>query len=249
MPYDDALRAFWAAAGYRTDLGSAAAGYPPPREMIRLYHLTSSEHAVSNITKGWLKVARFSDLNDPFELMSVNFRESQVRRVVRDFKTTFNSHTGLLCFSEDWTSPVMWSHYATKHCGICLGFDVLRTSVQKVQYKDKRIRAKLGESGDPFSLSKELQDLLLCTKCHQWDYEEERRRFVSLADAIQEGQLHFRPFDEEVQLAEVILGPHCHQSVDAVRQLTSQYHPRARTFKARLAWQHFKVVPQESTVP
>ena len=178
MPFNNSLRKHWEAAGYRTDMGSAATGLPPPREAIRLYHLCSSDHAIANIAMGRLKVARFFDLNDPFELMALNFQFGQVRRLVREFKETYNSQTGLLCFSEDWTSPVMWSHYATKHWGVCLGFDVLRTSVQKVQYEDKRLRAELGESDDPFGLTNELQDLLRLTKCHQWSYEErsEERR-------------------------------------------------------------------------
>lgn len=31
---------------------------------------------------------------------------------------------GLLCFSEVWDSILLWSHYAEKHAGIVLGFDV-----------------------------------------------------------------------------------------------------------------------------
>lgn len=249
VPFDNTQRKLWEAAGYRTDMGSAATDHPPPKEMIRLYHLSPSEHAVSNITKGRLKVARLSDLNDPFELMALSFRYGNIRKVVRDFKAEYNSSTGLLCFSEDWTSPVMWSHYAAKHTGICLGFDVLRTSVEKVQYEEKRLLPELGESDDPFGLTDEQKNLLRRTKCHLWAYEEEQRMFVSLANTTQEDSLHFSHFNEEIRLAEVILGPSCEQLLEDVQKLTSQYHPLARTFSARLAFNHFKVVPKESTVP
>jgi hypothetical protein len=230
-------------------MGSSATGTPPPKNMVRLYHLSSSDHAVSNIIKGRLKVARLSDLNDPFELMALSFRYGNVRKAVRDFKAEYNTSTGLLCFSEDWTSPVMWSHYAAKHTGICLGFDVLRTEVEKVQYEEKRLLPELGESDSPYGLTDEQKELLRRTKCHLWSYEDEQRMFMSLKDTIQDGNLHFRPFDEKLRLAEVILGHSCERSLEEVRKLTSEHQPHVRTFSARLAFNHFKVVPKESTVP
>jgi hypothetical protein len=127
MPMNRALRTQWVAAGYRSTCGSAAVVPPPPKKYLRVYHLTSAEYAVSNIGLGRIKLARFSDLNDPFELLAVNFRERQVRKIVRDFKDAYDSHTGLLCFSADWTNPVLWSHYAEKHRGVCLGFNLTRS--------------------------------------------------------------------------------------------------------------------------
>lgn len=134
---NEAYRPMWVAAGYGSKMGSVAAIPPPDASFLRLYHLTSAEFAVSDIGLGHLKVARFSDLNDPFELMALNLRESRTRKVVREFKDAYDSKTGLLCFSSDWTSPVLWSHYAAKHSGICLGFDLQRGLAEEVQYDDK----------------------------------------------------------------------------------------------------------------
>lgn len=248
MPFDDAKRTLWAKAGYRTDMGSAAADLPPPHEFIRLYHLTSAAHALSDICYGRVKVARISDLNDPFELLSLSLMDPSLRKAVRAFKAVEDSQSGLVCFSEDWTSPVMWSHYAEKHRGICLGFDVLRSVVREVHYNDKRLRTELEKDANPQSLPPDLQDALLDTKCREWEYEKERRILVPLTDAVALGSLHFRPFDETLQLAEVILGPSCSESLEDLRRVVKQHWPKARTYKARLAWQHFKVVPLESSV-
>lgn len=249
MPMNQAFRELWAAAGYGSDFGSAAVVPPPPSDFIRVYHLTSAEYAISNIALGRLKVARFSDLNDPFELMAVNFRERRTRHIVRDFKNAYDSHTGLLCFSADWTNPVLWSHYGAKHRGMCLGFNLRRDRAQRVHYEDERLLAQIGEEGDPTGISEELQQLLLRTKFKHWHYEQELRIFVSLEHALKEGRLYFYPFDEDLQLAEVILGPQCDLSLEAVRQLTNSRHPNAVTFAARLALKFFKVVPKEETVP
>jgi hypothetical protein len=243
------LRQKWTDAGYKSTCGSAAVVMPPPKKYLRVYHFTSAEYAIADIGLGRIKLARFSDLNDPFELFAVNFRERKVRKVVRDFKSIYDSHTGLLCFSADWTSPVLWSHYGQRHQGICLGINLTRSRAEEVRYEDKRLLAKLGEEGQPLKIDKKLQKKLLCTKYKHWSYEEEWRMFVPLESARREGRLHFYPFDENVQLAEVILGPQCAFSIDEVRKLTSAMHPKAVTFAARLAFKFFKVVPNEKTVP
>ena len=161
-------------------MGSAEVVPPPPTDYIRLYHLTSAEFGISNIAFGRLKVARFSDLNDPFELMAVNLREKRARQVIRDFKEEYNTRTGLLCFSADWTNPVLWSHYGAKHRGICLGFDLKRSLAEKIEYQDERIFDELGTSEDPSKISSNLQNLLVKTKFRHWEYEEEYRVFVML---------------------------------------------------------------------
>ncbi|MCH9051058.1 MAG: DUF2971 domain-containing protein, partial [Proteobacteria bacterium] len=194
---NDALRAEWENAGYEKYMGSAAVVPPPPKNFIRVYHLSPEEFAISNVKLGRMKVARFLDLNAPFELMALNFRERRMRKVVRDFKSVYDSHTGLFCFSADWTDPVLWSHYGDKHRGICLGFNLMRDCAQEVQYEDERILANLGEEGDPLILNKELQDLLLRTKYRHWQYEKELRVFVPLEGAITEGSMHFCPFDQK----------------------------------------------------
>jgi hypothetical protein len=249
MPYDILKIDAWLAAGYRFDLSSAAADHPPPAEYIRLYYLTRSAHALSNITFGRIKVARFRDLNDPFELLAVRLMGRKLRSAVHEFKSTEDAQTGLICLSEDWGSPVMWSHYGEKHRGICLGFDVLRSEVRAVLYDDKRVRTALAADADPTNLPEELQEVLRRTKCHEWKYEKEQRMFIPLSTTTEVGGLRFRAFDHKFQLAEVIIGPSCAESLDAVRRIVHLHWPTARTYRARLAWKTFKVVPQESSVP
>ncbi len=249
MAFNDALKKEWQNAGYKSGMGSAAVTHPPPEDFIRLYHITAAAYGISSIALGRLKVARFSDVNDPFELLALNFKERRTRKVVKRFKSTYNSHTGLLCFSADWTNPVLWSHYGAQHRGICLGFDVERVSTQKVHYKDDRILAELDEEENPFKIDGELQELLLRTKSRYWRYEEEHRVFVPLKNAIKEESLHFCRFDRSLKLSEVILGPQCSLSLHAVRQLAQTHHPHAVTFRARLAFKSFRVVPNERTVP
>jgi hypothetical protein len=73
MPMNKAMRQEWVKAGYDKDIGSAEVVPPPPPAFLRLYHFTSSEYAISDIGLRRLKVARLADLNDPFELMALDF--------------------------------------------------------------------------------------------------------------------------------------------------------------------------------
>lgn len=230
-------------------MGSAEVVSPPPEEFIRVYHLTSVEFAINDISLRRLKIARFVDLNDPFELLAFSFREKHIREAINNFRKSYDRHMGLLCFSANWTDPVLWSHYGARHRGICLGFDLKRNRAQKIQYKDKRLPIEFDEENNSTILNEKLQKLLLQTKFSHWKYEEEHRFFVPLKKAFKEGNLHFWPFDKRLKLAEVILGPQCTLSLDAVRQLIQKHHPRVVTFKARLAFNSFGVVPDGRTVP
>lgn len=249
MPTHESFRSEWIAAGYKPDMGSAIACRPPEdHTMIRLYYLTQFKHAISNIENRRIKVSRFRDLNDPFELLAANFKEHKTRKVVRNWKDKNHSLTGLLCFAGDWSEPVMWSHYGEKHAGVCLGFNVSRKAVQQVSYQDDRILTALGTSPAPDELSEELQQQLLCTKSGGWRYEEEYRRFVDLSNASTDGTHHYWPISGDIHLAEVILGPLCDEPIELVRQKVKSLFPSAVVFKARLAFQSFKVVPDARTI-
>ena len=241
----------WEDAGYEPGMGSAWVRLPPSRDKIAVYYFTSADHAISDIALSRIKVGRFSDANDPFELLALNFLRERARvPALQDFREKQNSQFGMLSFSQNWVNPVLWSHYADKHRGICLGFDLNRGKAQEIQYQDARLRDELDHAqDDPTKLSAELQALLTRTKSHHWGYEREVRVIVELAGMIREGTLHFYPFDLDLRLAEVILGPRCTLSLTAVRNLTAARHNGAVTFSSRLASGHFSVVPQESTIP
>ena len=63
------------------------------------------------------------------------------RRVMQELKAHYNEEIGLLCFSKNWDNPVQWAHYADKHRGLCLGFDVVDSFLAEVKYKEERLPA------------------------------------------------------------------------------------------------------------
>lgn len=237
----------WEALGYPERMSSAKFLRPPDRAFRRVYHLTSAEHAISSISLRRLKVARFSEVNDPFELLALNSRKQPIRQWAKSFKQEHNRTTGLLCFSANWRNPVLWSHYANKHQGVCLGFDLKRKAVHPVSYETERLRAELNEDGVP--ISADLQNLLVLTKSSHYQYEEEYRVLVDLAPIKKEQGKYFRAFSPDLQLAEIILGPRNHFSRSAIRKLKDATNPSAVVFKARPAFGSFDIVANGTWPP
>ncbi|MBZ9851234.1 DUF2971 domain-containing protein [Mesorhizobium sp. CA14] len=240
-------RAEWVAAGYDQRMGSAEVVRPPGNDFVRAYYLTSAEYAISNIALGRIKVSRFSDLNDPFELLALRGSKRHVRDFGRLLRDEYDKSTGLLCFSKNWISPPLWSHYALRHRGICLGFDISRATLADVVYAEERVLPDKSWP-PPDMISQDLRSKLATTKFQQWAYEAETRMIFPLDSALREGGLFFKEFAPDLSLAEVILGPLCDIPLAGLRSLVGAVQPRAVVFRSRLAWNSFSVVPMESTV-
>lgn len=88
---------------------------------MRVYYLTGAQWALSNLAMRRIKIARFAELNDPFELLSVDLADRDHRRTFRGWKEKINEDNGLICLSKSWHNPVLWGHYAEKHTGMASG--------------------------------------------------------------------------------------------------------------------------------
>lgn len=117
-------------------------------------------------------------------------RRAEIRKAFKDHRTapnraealisfgdfyysTIASRVGLLCLTEKPDDLLMWSHYASSHKGICLGFDKEAASfaiAQIVHYQDERPNVNPVQQ-DPEAML----DRALLTKGSHWAYERERR--------------------------------------------------------------------------
>ena len=89
-----------------------------------------------------LKVARIDYLNDPFEFAAVDLSDRIFRLNVEQWKRDLSKDYGILCFSKFWDNPVQWTHYADRHKGLCLGFDVPDEYLVKINYCSTRQSAE-----------------------------------------------------------------------------------------------------------
>lgn len=194
---------------------------------MRLYYFTGAQFAISSIALRRLKVSRFADLNDPFELLAVDIGERDLRAPIRAARDRLNDASGLLCFSRAWRNPLLWGHYAEKHTGICLGFDVSDYRAEKVIYASKPMKISIDSmTGEP-KFTKANINRLKRTKFADWKYEDEVRLFLFLDEATEESGLYFFPFCADLVLREVILGPRCAMPIaDCISDLQCRRTPR-----------------------
>jgi hypothetical protein len=236
----------WEKLGYSVPMGSSKLLPPPMPAFIRVYHMTNADHAMSDISLHRLKLARVADLNDPFELMALNFRNPRTRSVVAKWRQDYGDSNGLLSFSSDWMNPVLWSHYADQHRGICLGFNLLRDHAIPVKYEAQRLADQLDHDA-PAVIRPDMASQLLETKFEHWQYEAEWRCFFPLSDAVSQESLYFVPFSPSLELAEVILGERCSYDVSMIRNLTNTHYRGVNVIKARLEHKGFHLVPDEKS--
>lgn len=171
----------------------------------RLYHFTATSFALDDIRNARLKIAQIADLNDPFELRCMDTSGRNMRWAYDAWREECSARFSVLCFTENWMDILQWSHYADRHCGICLGFDVAGEPGKfgKVTYVDKK-------DPPPEKPDQGFVWHALSTKLKVWEYEREWRVFTTLKDGVWHDyprrKLYFADFGKELVLKHVILG-------------------------------------------
>jgi len=87
------------------------------------------------------------------------------------------SHIGITCFSISHMKTLMWSHYAQKHSGVCLGFLFNKSGGNGIA----QITVKYSSEINSINYFKDgLLSMYnwIFTKSHIWSYEEEIRRVI-----------------------------------------------------------------------
>lgn len=143
---------------------------------MRLYYFTSAVHALSNVKDRHLKISDILTLNDPFEFFALNVQDHELRYAMKKTKAELASKSGIICFSRSWQHPMMWSHYADRHRGMCLGFDVADKWCCRVSYERHRLKVSRDAivSG---VVNERTARKLVSAKAEFWRYEDEVRVF------------------------------------------------------------------------
>jgi hypothetical protein len=210
---------------------------------MRVYHFSSAKHAIENLRHKRLKIATLPDINDPFEL-AVCCSDHDRREALRGTRREWASVFGMLCFSGNWQNPVQWSHYADKHRGICLGFDVPADLLVKVQYKRMPPQLNWGAIEEGGRAGEAEMMRWSSTKFEHWAYEDEWRAFLSLEETDTNG-LYFKDFDESLKLREVFVGPECSASRADIAEALGNARD-VGVSKTRAAFRGYRIVRQRN---
>ncbi len=202
---------------------------------MRVFHFRDTKYGLKSLKERRLKIARIMELNDPFEFLGAELSNRELRKAINATKNQISETTGILCFSRNWRNPVQWSHYAEHHKGICMGFDVSKRLLAKVDYVGERLA--YGNTIDMAMMKK-----FLTTKFSHWAYEEEYRMFLPLDKNEEENGLFFCGFSNDLRLKQVIVGAQSSISRKQVSDALGDLHHEVEVFKARPAFKSFEVV-------
>lgn len=212
---------------------------------MQLYHFTTADYALSNIKLRRLKIARLEDLNDPFEWLAPACVNPVDQGILQGIRQQMHEDSGLICFSEECNNPVLWGHYADRHRGICLGFDVHDAVAAQVIYATERTKVdNLGKlfasEPDPEAWMK--REVILRKFLH-WQYEKEWRTFIKLDRSTIEDANYFFDFGPRMKLNAVLLGPKCVVKKIEVDEAIGDL-PGVRVLSTSLAPMTFSVCPE-----
>jgi hypothetical protein len=190
----------------------------------RVYKFRSAKFGLLDLKDRRLKLSTLDDLNDPFDLCSLDITDPAIERALNAYIVQFKRTTGLLCFSRNWDNLLLWSHYANSHTGLCLGFDIpggpdSNGYDMNVHYQPNLLKIRRQED-----VNYDLANRLLRTKHESWSYEQELRMFVRLNDPPDANGLRWLYFGPQLELKEVIVGAQCSpEDIKAVSEVLKNY--------------------------
>ncbi|NHK27698.1 DUF2971 domain-containing protein [Parvularcula flava] len=190
-------------------------------DFIRLFRFRSvNEYLWQELSFSALFAGKPENLNDPFDCQINPFHsldraikkgDTQRTEYFNKIKSVFKNHNpmekepGVCCFSCTMEEPLLWSHYADAHKGVCLMYDIPTDYISQkysptkskdfyfvgstsINYGDNGyyewlINGDLNEPMDDVILNASVK--LLSYKSKKWDYEQEYRILMSDAGFIE----------------------------------------------------------------
>lgn len=161
------------------------------KRFIQLYKYQKINlNSIKLLSEECLWVANYASLNDPFEyinrpnwhlskdskelILGANEKVKIKREVEAEIKEL--GVTSYCTNDDSKVIPLMWSHYADGHKGMCLIFEVPRVlignEIRKVEYHEYLPLIDFNQSNDKVA---EAAFDIITTKSSAWEYEKEVR--------------------------------------------------------------------------
>jgi len=211
---------------------------------MQLYHFIHPDFALEAIGLRRLKVSRIDQLNDPFEMFAGTQSDPMTRFALREMRRAISRRMGILCFSRDWHNPMLWGHYAGRHRGLCLGFEVDQAFAMSVSYVSKRL--PFDHYLDPATSEDEIRTVagkFASTKFLHWKYEKEVRCWAPLDPTGPDIQFHY--FGNHINLRNVYIGVESAITQRMIADaLGDEFTASVEVRNTRLAFRTFRVVTQ-----
>lgn len=133
----------------------------------------------------------------------------------------------------------MWSHYANRHKGVALEFDVLDSVAHPIAYRINRYSLNYEKLAT--GLDREDIEGLWLTKYVEWEYEKEVRVILRKSECRKEGDMYFYELGKDISLKGIVLGPICEIPIQSIENSLPKAS-KLTVIKARLAFRSFNSV-------
>jgi hypothetical protein len=133
----------------------------------------------------------------------------------------------------------MWAHYAERHRGICLGFDVKNADSRMKRIKYVKNRLKF-----PRTLDKRTAHQMLFRKFSGWSYEKEVRVYASKVDIERGGSFAYLERNG-LTLREIMLGYKCRIRSNTMMDAICGYSNRVDVFRVCPSYDSFMMVREK----
>jgi hypothetical protein len=209
-------------------------------DKLIIYHFLSFKDAVDDLEQKRIKVSTLDTLNDPFEFMPYRRYEFKERQPFNAVFRVVAKKWGILCFSETWKEQLLWAHYANKHQGIALGFEIPKEKLLKVSYVSDEIRPKFKLTDD--AKENELKFLNLAKlKFQEWKYEKEHRLLFQLKDCIKENGMHFISFGNNLRIKEIVVGCRFNHKINGGKISELAKELDVKIIPTRPGWEDYRI--------
>lgn len=210
------------------------------KKNVRVYHFLSAKYGLEGLQEKHIKVARLLELNDPFEFCCFDFSFRTLRENMGELKRQMSVEMGFICCSRSFSNPVQWAHYAQKHKGVCLGFDIYEDLCMPVTYVSERINIDdLIRSG---ASEEEIFFAMISTKFDHWRYEDEVRFPVHFKKSKPCDEMVFYKIGPVLKLKQVILGCDSDFTKSEVLEAIGGCGEGVEILKVRPDYKKFKMV-------
>lgn len=174
---------------------------------MKLFHFLPEKWALEAVKNQRIKVSRYSDFNDPFELTAMSLDDKFDRTVVIENKKKIDRILRVLCCSGSWQSPLLWAHYGDKHKGIALELEVPNNAAEAISYRKSREKIDLDELFSKADEEAKRRFFKLCnTKYIEWGYEDEYRIQFTENDFYTDGEHDFYDLGKDIKVTGFVLG-------------------------------------------
>lgn len=176
-----------------------------PKFLYKYYSFEDS-YSLFNLENDIIYFSKPNVFNDPFDCnfaynidfdtqrlgIDKNLYENYLYEASQSAKKTVDDRTLITCFSESSNNILMWSHYANKHTGFCVEYDIslldnfYKLNLFPVLYSNNRPE-------QTEIIKKGINNVAalytgLLTKSNEWDYENEWR-IILLDDGINKDKI------------------------------------------------------------